>query len=151
MQTMSQQTNIGEGEKKKIGQQIISWQIDEFIPSSSKKPKSFIWEIGMDNLDVETIERIQDHEQQPINDSEDEIVSILIQNRKVQQISYTKVWQIPTSHPKLNQRTGNHLPVNLTPKSAPVQRDCSRIVPILNELPMDSLNQPPQTKRGKNI
>ena len=50
---------------------------DEFIPSSSKKPKLFIREIvGIDNLDVETIEKIQDHDQPSIMGSEDKIVSI---------------------------------------------------------------------------
>ena len=41
--------------------------------SSSRppKPKSLIGEIGMDNLDVETIEQIQNHDQPSIIDSED--------------------------------------------------------------------------------
>ena len=44
-------------------------------PPPPKKPKSFIGEIGMDNLDIETIEQIQDHEPSII-DSEDDVVSI---------------------------------------------------------------------------
>ena len=49
---------------------------NEFIPKSFKIPKSFIGESGEDNLDVETIEQIQDHDQPSIMGSEDEIVSI---------------------------------------------------------------------------
>ena len=49
----------GKGERKKRGSKSSdkSDKDDEFIPSSSKTPKSFI---GTDNLDVETIEQIQD-------------------------------------------------------------------------------------------
>jgi len=39
--------------------------------SSSKNPKSFIGEIGMDIFDVETIKQIQEHDQPSIM-SEDE-------------------------------------------------------------------------------
>ena len=70
---MSQQANLGEGKKKKKrGSKSSADKDDEFIPSSSKKQKSFIGEIGMDNLDVETIEQIQDHKPSII-DNEDDI------------------------------------------------------------------------------
>ncbi len=56
---MPQQAHIGEGrKKKKRGSKSSAEKDDEFIPSSSKKPKSFIGEIGMDNLDIETTELI---------------------------------------------------------------------------------------------
>jgi len=71
---MSQLTNIGEGKKKKRDSKLSAEKDDEIIPSSSKKPKSFIGEIGMDNLDVQTIEQLQDHGQPSIMGSEDEIV-----------------------------------------------------------------------------
>ena len=104
----------------------------------------------MDNLDVETIEQIQDHAPSIIN-SEDDIVSIPDTEPDGTADSYTKVCQIPTLCPPLNQRTGTHLPVtNLTPKSAPVRRDCSRILPILNERPMDFLNRSPPNEKGQN-
>ena len=74
---MSKQTNIGEAKKKKKqGSKSSANKDDEVIPSSSENPKSFIGEIDMDNLDVETIEKIQDHEQPSIQASEDEIVSV---------------------------------------------------------------------------
>ena len=76
---MPQLINIGEGKKKKKkkrGSESSADKDDEFIPSASKSPESFIAEIGMDNLDVETIEKIQDHDQPSIMGSEDEIVSI---------------------------------------------------------------------------
>jgi hypothetical protein len=67
---------LGKG-KKKRGSKSSADKDDEFIPSSSRKPKSFIRDIGMDNLDVETIKRIQDYDQPSIMDSEDEIISVL--------------------------------------------------------------------------
>ena len=63
----------GKGERKRNGTKSSPDKDDEFIPSSSKKPKSVIAEIGMENHDVETIEQIQDHEPSII-DSEDDIV-----------------------------------------------------------------------------
>ena len=75
----------------------------------------------------------------------------LIQNRTVQQTAYPKVCQITTSGPPLNQRTGTHQSLtNLTPKSTPVRRDCSRILPILNERQMDFLNRSPPNEKGPN-
>ena len=65
---MLQLINIGQGRKKKRDSKSSADKDDEFILSSSKKSKSFIGETGMDNLDVETIEQIQDHA------SKDEIV-----------------------------------------------------------------------------
>ena len=71
----------------------------------------------MDNLDLETIEQIQDHEPSII-DSEDNIVSIPDTEPDGTADSVPKVGQIPTSCPPLNHRTGTHLPLtNLTPKS----------------------------------
>ena len=75
----------------------------------------------------------------------------LIRNRTVQQTAYLKVYQIPTSCPPLNQRTGTHQTTTiLTPKSSPVRRDCSRIPPILNERQMDFLNRSPPNEKGQN-
>ena len=55
---MSQQAHIGEGrKKKKRGSKSSADKDDELILSSSKIPNSF-GEIGTDNLDVETIEKI---------------------------------------------------------------------------------------------
>jgi len=45
-------------------------------PNILQKPKTFIGEIGMDNLDVETIEQIQDYDQPSVQGSEDEIISV---------------------------------------------------------------------------
>ena len=48
-------------------------KIDEFI---LQKSKTFFVEVGMDNLDVEIIEQIQDHDHPSIQGSADEIISI---------------------------------------------------------------------------
>ena len=94
----------------------------------------------MDNLDVETMEQIQDHDQPSITGSEDEIVSI------------------PDTEP---DGTADCITSTVDPTNgetstcdeltAPVQRDYSRRIPILNEPLIDSLNRPPQTKRGQII
>jgi hypothetical protein len=74
---MSKPINTGEGKKKKkrgskaptdkdIGD-------DDFIPVSSKKPKIFIGEVGWDNLEVETIQQIENYDQPSNGDSEDDM------------------------------------------------------------------------------
>ena len=74
IQCHNKQTS-GKGEIKKRGSKSSADKDEKIIPSSSKTPKLFIGEIGMDNLYVETIEQIQDNEPSII-DIEDKIVPI---------------------------------------------------------------------------
>ena len=123
---MSKPTKIGDEDmkKKRSSKSLPADKDDEFISTSSKNPKSFIGEIGMDNLDAETMEQILDHDLPSIIGSEDKIVSIpdaephgtadCVDQGNLNDANITS----------LNQRTENYLPMsNLIPKSAPVQRD----------------------------
>ena len=121
---MSQQAHIGEGrKKKKRASKSSADKDDEFISSSSKKLKSLSEKLAW----ITSI--LKPPSKSKTTNPLSLIVKMtssqyLIQNRTVQQTAYTKVCQIPTSCPPLNQRTGTHLPVtNLTPKSTLVRRE----------------------------
>ena len=81
----------------------------------------------MDNLDAESIEQLQDHDQPCIMGNKDEIVSI------------------PDTEPDGTTdcvHQGHPTNTNITSKT--------RILPILNKLPMDYFNQPPPVKSSKD-
>jgi hypothetical protein len=64
--------------KKRISNRpsIDKEEEEEFLPTPSKKPKTFISEVGLDNLDIDTIANIQNDYQSSVGDTEDEGVNI---------------------------------------------------------------------------